>query len=167
MNGKYYKNYEKIRGWFEKSPRRTALLRAAYYGLPLLTAAGYPVCLLLCFLRSRELFARAVLVPAAMFAAVSVFREIFDFPRPYEKEGIAPLIPKEKKGRSFPSRHAASAGMIAAVWLEVSPPAGAAFLLIAVLVAASRVLAGVHYVRDVAAGGAFGFFSVRIFFVLL
>lgn len=159
--------YEKIRAWFEESPQRMAFLRAAYRGLPLLVAASYPVCLLLCFLQQRELLLRAVLAPAAMFLLVSVFREIFDFPRPYEKEGIKPLIAKEKKGHSFPSRHAASAGMISAVWLAVCAPAGIAFLLITVLIAASRVLAGVHYVRDVLAGAVFGFFSVWTFFAVI
>lgn len=158
--------YEKIRVWFEKTPRRMKALRAAYQGLPLLTAVSYPVCLLLCLLYRRELLLRAVLAPAVMFAAVSVFREMFDFPRPYEKDGIVPLIAREKKGRSFPSRHAASAGMIAAVWLAVYVPAGIAFVLITVLIAASRILAGVHYVRDVLAGAVFGFLSVWAAFLL-
>ncbi len=106
---------------------------------------------------------RAIFVPAAMFFLVSVFRHFADFQRPYEKEGIVPLIKKEKCGHSFPSRHAASAGMVAAVWTAYCLPAGIFFL--AVLIAASRVFAGVHYVRDVLVGGVFGFFSVWIFFL--
>ena len=84
---------------------------------------------------------------------------------PYEKEGIVPLIKKEKCGHSFPSRHAASAGMVAAVWTAYCLPAGIFFLAVGVLIAASRVFAGVHYVRDVLVGGVFGFFSVWIFFL--
>ncbi|MDE6874876.1 MAG: phosphatase PAP2 family protein [Lachnospiraceae bacterium] len=158
-------SYEKIRTWFLEKEWRMMFLRAAYRGLPLVVAAGYPVCLLVCFLSRRELFLRAVLVPAAMFFFVSAFRHIADFPRPYERGGILPLIAKDKKGHSFPSRHAASAGMIAAVWMAVWMPGGILFSAVAVLVAASRVLAGVHHVRDVLFGGVFGFFAVWIFFV--
>lgn len=158
-------NYEKIRAWFLGAAWRMALLRAAYRLLPPAVAAGYPVCLLVCFTRRRELLLRAVVVPAAMFLLVSAFRHIADFPRPYEKDGILPLIEKGKRGHSFPSRHAASAGMIAAVWTAVWQPGGILFSAVAVLIAASRVLAGVHYVKDVLFGGVFGFLAVWIFFV--
>lgn len=157
--------YEKLRAWFLGAGWRMGLLRAVYRGLPFLVAASYPFCLSLCFFYKKGLFLRAVLVPAVMFLLVSIFREFVDFPRPYENGGITPLIAKEKKGHSFPSRHAASAGMIAAAWMALWHPAGFFFLAVAVLVAASRVLAGVHYVRDVLVGGMFGFFSVWIFFV--
>ncbi len=159
------RHYEKVRTWFLCAGWRMVLLCAVYRGLPLFVAASYPCCLLLCFLYRKELFVRAVFAPAAMFFLVSVFRHFVDFPRPYEKDGIVPLIAKEKKGHSFPSRHAASAGMIVAVWLALARPAGIFFLAVAVLIAASRVLAGVHYGRDVLAGGVFGFAAVWIFFV--
>lgn len=45
------------------------------------------------------------------------------------------------------------------------PASGYFFLAVGVLIAASRVFAGVHYVRDVLVGGVFGFFSVWIFFL--
>lgn len=158
-------HYGSIRTWFLGRPWRMALLRVAYRWLPLFVAASYPACLLFCFLERRELFLRAVFVPAAMFILVSAFRHFVDFPRPYERDGITPLIAKGKGGHSFPSRHAASAGMIAAVWMAVWYPAGILFLLVTLLVAAGRVLAGVHYVRDVVAGGVLGFLAVWIFFV--
>ncbi|MDE7328090.1 MAG: phosphatase PAP2 family protein [Lachnospiraceae bacterium] len=157
--------YGKVRKWFLEAPWRMALLTAAYRGLPLFVAAGYPICLVFCLLYRRELLARAILVPAAMFLAVSVFRHFVNFARPYEKEGIVPLIQKEKQGHSFPSRHAASAGMVAAVWMAYSRPAGILFLAVGILIAVSRVLAGVHYVKDVLAGGVSGYFAVWIFFM--
>ena len=157
--------YRKIREWFLCAPWRIKFLLIAYRGLPLFVAAGYAVCLALCFFCRRELLFRAIFVPAAMFFLVSVFRHFADFQRPYETEGIVPLIKKEKCGHSFPSRHAASAGMVAAVWTAYCLPAGIFFLAVGVLIAASRVFAGVHYVRDVLVGGVFGFFSVWIFFL--
>lgn len=144
--------YEKVRGWFLEKEARLRILRLAYRWLPCLVAASYPACLLLCLREGQEAFARGILVPAATFLAATLFRELINCPRPYEASGILPLIPKEKQGHSFPSRHAVSAGIIAMAWGYQNPAAGIAFWVVAVIIAASRVLAGVHYVRDVAAG---------------
>ena len=92
-----------------------------------------------------------VFIPAVVFGVVSVMRHIWDFPRPYE-QGRQALIAKDKKGHSFPSRHVASAVVIAFVWLDYNIIAGSFFGIVALGIAATRVLAGVHYVRDVIAG---------------
>ena len=65
----------------------------------------------------------------------------------------------EESGRAAPflSRHALSAGVIAAVWLYFSPAAGAALTVVALVICGLRVLTGVHFVRDVAAGVTLGF----------
>lgn len=159
------KEYEKIRGWFLAKQWRIKLLKAIYTWLPRLVAASYPIFLVLCYLRGIKSLLRGILVPAAVFSAATIFRLIIDMPRPYEASEIQPLIPREKKGHSFPSRHAASAGIIAMAWAFLSLPAGIIFLIAAILIAASRVLAGVHYIRDVSAGllfsiaaGSIGFF---------
>lgn len=158
-------HYEKIRTWFLRTPWHMMLLRAAYKGLPLIVAASYPFCLLLYFFNRRELFLRAVLVPAVLFLFVSFFRHRLNVPRPYEREKIVPLIAKQKKGHSFPSRHAASAGIIAAVWMAYTRPAGIVMIIVTFLIGLSRVLAGVHDVRDVVFGGVFGFVAAWIFFI--
>ena len=67
------------------------------------------------------------------------------------------LVPKETHGKSFPSRHALSAAVLAAVWCYFYPAAGACMVVVALLICALRVLAGAHYVRDVAAGALLGF----------
>ena len=158
-------NYDKIRAWFLRTPRCLLLLRAAYKGLPLIVATSYPLCLLLCFLYQRELFLRAVIVPALLFLLITLIRHQINFPRPYEREKIIPLIQRQKKGHSFPSRHTASAGIIAAVWMAYWYPAGITMIMITFFIAVSRVLAGVHDVRDVAFGGVVGFIAARIFFI--
>ncbi len=56
----------------------------------------------------------------------------------------------------MPSRHVFSITIIAMCWLYVSVPVGVIMLILVVIMAASRVLAGVHFVRDVAAGFAIG-----------
>ena len=72
--------------------------------------------------------------------------------RPYESWPIRPLIPRNKKGESMPSRHVFSSTVIAMVYLYVHPLLGILFLLVSLLSALVRVLGGVHYLTDVIAG---------------
>ena len=72
-------------------------------------------------------------------------------------EVITPLVQKDTHGRSFPSRHALSAAVLAMVWLYFYPAVGWCMIVIALLIAVVRVLTGVHHIRDVAAGLALGF----------
>lgn len=80
-------------------------------------------------------------------------------PLPFVAEGFAPLVSHEP-GNAFPSDHAALAGALAAAVLRLSGKslraAGAFLLLLGIAVGASRVLAGLHYPVDVAAGLAAG-----------
>ena len=84
-------------------------------------------------------------------------RRVIDAPRPYDDPAFAPLLEKETKGQALPSRHALSAAVITAVWWRYSVPAGVLMAAVTAAVCATRVLAGVHTVRDVAAGAALGF----------
>ena len=98
----------------------------------------------------------AALVPAAAFLVGTALRKGINRPRPYTKYGEEPLFPKDQSGCSMPSRHCFSVAAIAvAVWY-VLPPAALLLAALAVLIAVSRVLCGVHYISDVLAGLAFG-----------
>lgn len=108
---------------------------------------------------------RAVLVPGAAFLVLSAVRKRIDRPRPYEAWGIVPLIPREKKGESMPSRHVFSSAVIAMAWLRACPPAGAVLLLAAVFEAFVRVVGGVHYPSDVAAGYIAGVLAGLLLFL--
>ena len=74
---------------------------------------------------------------------------------------------KETKGKSFPSRHVFSIAMIAMTFLRVSLPLAVLFFVLTALLAALRVLGGVHYVRDVAAGAAMGVLCGLLGFFIL
>lgn len=100
--------------------------------------------------------AALVLVPGAAFALLSAVRARIDAPRPCERDGVTPLVPRDGTGRSFPSRHAFSAFAIASCWWVACPAASVVLLGLACLLAIVRVLGGVHYSRDVAAGGLCG-----------
>lgn len=95
-------------------------------------------------------------IPAAGFGLLSLVRAKLDAPRPAEDAGIMPLVPRSGTGRSFPSRHAFSAFAIALCWWMASPLVAVGLLLLACLLAVLRVIAGVHYPRDVVAGAAVG-----------
>lgn len=99
---------------------------------------------------------RELWVPASWLVIVSLLRVLIDRPRPYEQPGFIPIIHREEKGRSFPSRHVFSAFIIAATGVYIWPPAGIALGVIAALLAVTRVLGGVHHAGDVIAGAAVG-----------
>ena len=159
--------YAALREWFLQRPGYLKLLRVLYR-LPLLMYCAYPALLAgLLIQRKWVLLLREAAVPLAVFLGVTILRHWHNSPRPYEVWGIPPLFPRSKKGHSFPSRHSAAASVIAMAFWYVSPAVGGVMLAAAVLIAVSRVLAGVHFVRDVLAGliagvvgGVIGFFVI-------
>lgn len=119
----------------------------------------YPVLLVvMIFLRDWRVL-RAFLVPAISFVLVTLVRSAINAPRPYEKLDIEPLIKKNTKGKSMPSRHTFSVFVIAMTFLWLLPPAGVVLLVLGVLLAAVRVVGGVHYPRDVIVGALAGIVS--------
>lgn len=117
---------------------------------------AYPSFLLLLFWKKENFLLRAVLVPAISFVGVSLFREWYNAPRPYEKFDIPPVIAKDTKGKSFPSRHVFSVFVIAITVFYQYPMMGLALCVVGVGLALIRVLGGVHEPRDVIAGAVIG-----------
>lgn len=101
-------------------------------------------------------FFQALAVPAVGFVLVSLMRRAINEPRPYEACGIEKLIDKDTQGKSFPSRHSFSIAVIGMCWLRYVPAAGTLILLASLVMAWARVLAGVHYPRDVVCGLSLG-----------
>lgn len=115
---------------------------------------SYPLLLIYLFRTKNEGLFRAFFVPAVSFVLLSVFRHVVNRPRPYETFGVPPVIPKDTKGKSFPSRHVFSAALIAMTFLLMSPWIwlGGVFLCVVFMLAVVRVVSGVHYISDVIAG---------------
>ena len=149
--------YEKIEAWFRARPAAYACLKGLSEGLTLLVYISYIFLCLWILIRDREKAPKVIGVPAATYVLGSLGRALINAPRPYEVLKIDPLVPKDTKGKSFPSRHVFSAGVIAMAFLFVSLPLGIIYIIIALVLAATRVLDGVHWVRDVLAGLAVGF----------
>ncbi len=152
--------YEHITKGFRGRP---GLIRGLWWAnalLVILMYIAYPVLLYLVYKQTGSvrtpLFLRVLGVPAVSFALVTVVRSSINRPRPYESHKIEPLIPRNKQGESLPSRHVFSSTIIAMTYLYLYPAWGMAFLMVSVLSALVRVLAGVHYPSDVMAGFVIG-----------
>ena len=95
-----------------------------------------------------------MLVPAACFLAATALRPAIGKQRPYDRFDTPPVgAYRPGKGKSMPSRHTASAAAIACAVIYVFPtvPVILAMVLLCLIIAALRVLAGQHDVSDVLA----------------
>ena len=131
-------------------------LARADFGLKVLFYGAFGLLLLALLLFNPAEFLPVLITAALSFALVTLLRRLIDAPRPYEITGIAPAIPRDAHGRSFPSRHVFSAFMIATLWWTISPWVAIALSLCAVAIAIIRVRGGVHFPRDVIAGAVLG-----------
>jgi len=90
---------------------------------------------------------------------------LFQIPRPFVEFGITPLA--YESGYSFPSEHASVFFAIAFATIFLDKKVGRALLFLAVLIALSRVVLGVHYPIDIIAGFLLGyvisFFYIKLF----
>lgn len=159
--------YQAMLNWLRARPAAARALTLAAKGLTALVYLIYVLLELWLLLRRDGRLLRCTLVPGLVFLGGSALRRAINAPRPYEVFGLPPLVKKETRGQSFPSRHVFCAGVIALACLWVSQPLGIFMVAVALLIAASRVLTGVHFPKDVFAGlvlgfsaGIFGFFLV-------
>ena len=148
--------YHTLRSYIMAHPRLERIIPPAVTLLPGIVYTAYPLFLLYLFLAQRYRLVPCILFPAGGFLLATVVRALLNFPRPYEVMEIPPLTQKDTKGKSFPSRHAACAAVIAVTVWSVLPWAGVALGVVAVLISLSRVLSGVHFIRDVVTGLALG-----------
>ena len=101
---------------------------------------------------------RFCVVIGAPYVIVSVARRMINAKRPYELYDFYETAPKNKTGVSFPSRHSFLIFAIATASLPISPVAASILFVLGVLLAISRVLTGIHFIRDVLAGALIGIF---------
>lgn len=143
------------------------VLKIIYKLLPLFIFIAYPILLFYCFFWQNENFLKILIVPASVFVFVSILRKLINETRPYEKYGFDSLFGKTTKGQSMPSRHTASAFIIAMAFLYVDLDLGITILSLSTIIMTSRILAGVHYIRDVLVGAGISILCGYVFFFLI
>lgn len=160
--------YDRISAPFRSPTRRRALNIINTASTGFVYAAFILLCLYLLLTKDMQLIP-VLLITGIPFVALSFIRKKINAPRPYEALDIQPLILKDTKGKSFPSRHVFSAFVIAVTTWEIFPPLGAAIAMTAALLMVIRVIGGVHFPKDVIAGaltgilcGSAGIFICRI-----
>lgn len=144
--------YEKITCFFKNNKAANTALKIIYKYLPMLIFILYPIGIVWVFFKQSEIFFQFVLVPLGVFLMVTALRKLINEQRPYERYRIEPVFAKDTKGKSMPSRHTASAFIISMAILKINLYLGIGFLAVSFVIMLSRVLAGVHYIRDVFVG---------------
>lgn len=169
--------YLQMTGFFAARPRVARVLIGANKAITFAIYVAYPLLLIWLFIQGNPFscwlagmplsepaitWLQALLVPLVSFVLVSVVRSALNASRPYEVFSAQPIIPKQTKGKSFPSRHVFSIFVIGMTFLQVGPliagvpVLGIVVLALGVLLAIVRVLAGVHFPRDVVVGAVVG-----------
>ena len=156
MTGQQYDRYV---SFFRKNQGWISGIKILNHILTLTGFIIYPAIILsLLYKKSRKL-KTYLLLPAVFFVLVSIFRKKWNRPRPYENPEIHTITKREKKGQSFPSRHLFSYFLISVLLLSLCPPAGILMMASGLILAAIRVILGVHYPSDVIAGMFLGILS--------
>ena len=136
MKGESYKN---VNAYFSQTKARNTTIKALHDILPLVMYIFYPIQLLTLAINEgigSELFLKFTLIPLCTLI----------------------LVNKNTTGKSFPSRHTVSAFIIAMAFLYVNTNLGIIMLCLATAIGLTRILSGVHFVRDVVGGAAIGIF---------
>lgn len=156
MKGESYKN---VSLYFSETRARSNTIKALHDALPLILFIFYPIQLIMLAITDgllSETFLKFTLIPLITLILVTIVRAAINAKRPFEVYDYTPAVHKNSVGKSFPSRHTVSAFIIAMAFLYVQPKIGVVMLVVAALIAATRVLSGVHFVRDVISGALIG-----------
>ena len=108
---------------------------------------------------------RLVAVTLVSFILVSVSRKIIGRKRPYEVLEVTPVLAKDDKGNSFPSRHVFSAFVIAVSCLHAVPAYAVSAFAAGILIMIIRVIGTVHFISDVIAGMILGILAGLVMFL--
>ena len=105
--------YKRLSKPYRESKGMRRCLAAADALITALIFLSYPVFLIYAvYNKSTPAFACDIMIPAVSFGFLSLFRRLYSAPRPYEVWDITPLLKKDTRGKSFPSRHVFSVFII-------------------------------------------------------
>lgn len=141
--------YKKVMNFWERHAKLLFAAKMIHHLSVIGVYAAFPFLLVSTFLNKDNFFLTALLVCGWSFVLLSLYRKKHNAKRPSEVYNIPSAIERDKKGKSFPSRHSFSAVVIAVCLFHLSIPLGIAFLLLSLIIAALRVALGLHFVKDV------------------
>lgn len=163
---KYKEFYDTITKPFCRMQFLKMILRILYFGIPVVTALIYIYIIINIYLSSGVYeCAKVMLVPFVTLILVTLFRKAVNAPRPAENDSVTPLIRHDKSGESFPSRHTASLAVIAMAGLYFDLRIGIILWCMTLVQGIVRIIAGVHYPKDILCGMAAGFIFGLILFI--
>jgi membrane-associated phospholipid phosphatase len=153
------KKMEKLLKRIYESKKTALSLKIISHASSLISVVVYAVLVIYSYLSAPMEAVRMLIAAGVPFVLVSIVRKLVNAPRPYEIYEFYESHPKEKAGESFPSRHVFSAFIIAALSYTLSLPLAIALAVIGIALAVSRVLLGMHFIRDVITGCVLGIAS--------
>lgn len=156
-----------LRQYLENHSRSMKLFTIFYRLMPAVVFCAYGLMVIFLMINNDRRLFRVLAVPFIVFAGITVIRKCINAPRPYEVTNVPPLIKKDKRGQSFPSRHVVSATVISMAGLYLNIWLGIGLMAVSVVIGFMRVVAGVHFVKDVVAGFAISIISGIIGFFIL
>lgn len=109
--------------------------------------------------KDKKLFLKVALSAVIVIIAVTAVKKFWFLPRPFLEEKVNLLITHDPKDATFPSKHAAAAFALAGAIFLKRKKSGFWLLILAFLISSSRVIVGVHYPLDVAAGAFLGWIT--------
>ena len=101
------------------------------------------------------------------YILVTVLRNLIDAPRPYELYSFYEVKPKNKKGRSYPSRHIYCSFATAILAISVNPFFAIGLGLFALTMCFCRVTLGIHFIRDALSGALIGVIAGAVGIILI
>lgn len=151
--------YEKALYGVYRDEGLSEILRVSSLAIVAVTVYAFFVHLLKIVESAPLVAIELLIITGVPFVALSVMRKMINAPRPYELLEFYEKKPREKSGCSFPSRHVFSVFVIATVIVPTNIALGVGLFVLGSLLAAMRVLLGVHFIRDVVAGALVGVVS--------
>lgn len=163
----YQEWYDHIAGKIENRPIFLRLLRTFNRFMTVVMPIVYLTLLVTTYLQQGlgKQVGIYLFIPASGFVILSFLRKKINAPRPYEEWDIKPLLDRDSPGQSMPSRHVFSATIISMACLHASLSVGSILLVFSALLGLVRVLAGVHFPKDVVVGYICGLVWGVIFFL--
>ena len=158
--------YERVLYTVYKDETLTEILHISSIAIVLLTVYAF-FSRIMALIAYPVAVAELLIITGVPFIVVSVIRKIINAPRPYEVLEFYSKKPKAKRGQSFPSRHVFSVFVIATALMTCNAFLGLALILGGIILSVLRVILGIHFIRDVVAGGIIGIVSGAIGILVL